>query len=163
MEVERARAMRLAEGKGGVGRQKFFRHSGTATKRTNKAESLDVPGSFQEWQSWSELIFMRNHKFVFCALPKSGCTSWKQLLLRIRGSPNWKTKDSTFIHDPVKSGLPLVGVKPGGHTRNKAAHNISDFADLLQQGDSVTRAVIVRDPVTRLLSTYLDRCLENRE
>jgi len=161
LEAELDRATKLAEGRGGVGRQKHY--SGTVTKRTKKAEALDVPGSFREWQSWSELIFMKNRRFVFCALPKSGCTTWKQLLLRIKGSPHWKTKDSTFIHDPVKSGLPLVGVKPGRHTRDKSAHNISDIADLLQQGPSVTRAVIVRDPVTRLLSTYLDRCVENSE
>jgi len=125
--------------------------------------SLGVPGKFEEWQSWSELIWMRSRRFVFCALPKNGCTSWKQLLLRVAGKPHWKTWDSTLIHNPIKSGLDLLGVKSGMSTRFKNAHNVSDIAALLRAGSKVTRAAIVRDPVTRLLSAYLDRCVDNRE
>jgi len=122
-------------------------------------------GSFADWQSWSELIFLRDKRFAFCALPKSACTSWKQMLLRIVGSPHWKTTNSKLIHDPQLSGLPLVGVQKGGHSRDPKMQNSSEFAELIEMGkeQTVLRAVIVRDPTTRLLSTYLDRCVDMHE
>mmetsp|Transcript_102271 Transcript_102271/g.288939 ORF Transcript_102271/g.288939 Transcript_102271/m.288939 type:complete len:458 (-) Transcript_102271:220-1593(-) len=122
-----------------------------------------LPGQFADWQSWSELIRVRNMNFIFCALPKNACTLWKQMLLRASGSGHWNTENSKLIHDPVKSGLDLVGLKRGGHTRDSASRNVSDIVDVFEAKDRIVKAVIVRDPVTRLLSSYLDRCVDMHE
>lgn len=130
---------------------------------TPKKPTSRMPGEFKEWQSWSELVFLPQQKFLFCALPKSACTSWKQLLLRIGGSDHWRTTNSSSIHNPVQSGLSLLGVRPGMHPHDPAAQNMSDIELVMSMGSNITSAVIVRDPVTRLLSTYLDRCVDMGE
>jgi len=132
-------------------------------KKIRRSKITRMPGKFEDWQSWSELIHLRENNFVFCALPKSACTLWKQLMLKAGGKKHWNTKQSEQIHNPQKSGLELVGVKPGMHTRDKAGQNESDILDLLNAGETVETAVMVRDPVTRILSTYLDRCVDMGE
>lgn len=128
----------------------------------NAARRPRMPGVFGDWQSWSELVMLRNRSLLFCALPKSGSTAWKQLLMRVSGSPHWKTNDSTLIHNPNMSGLDLLGVKPGMHTRYVESHNESDIAYMVRS-PKLRKVVLVRDPVTRVLSSYLDRCVDNEE
>lgn len=111
-----------------------------------------VPGSEQDWQGNSELVTLRNHSgtdFIFCALPKNGCTVWKQLMLRANNISHWNTTDKTLIHNPEKSGLDLV--------------KDSEIFSMLGPESTALKAVIVRDPAVRFLSSYLDRCIDNDE
>eukprot|EP00927_Polykrikos_kofoidii_P056274 TRINITY_DN50423_c0_g1_i1.p1 TRINITY_DN50423_c0_g1~~TRINITY_DN50423_c0_g1_i1.p1 ORF type:complete len:425 (-),score=63.69 TRINITY_DN50423_c0_g1_i1:307-1581(-) len=119
-----------------------------------------VPGRFNQWQSWSELIVTPDNRFLYCAIPKSGCTSWKQLMLRVSGLPDWNTTDSTRIHNPRRSKLHFVGLISGKNNRDLNATNVSDIANVFFNSAKIKKAVIVRDPVTRILSTYLDRCVD---
>lgn len=111
-----------------------------------------VPGDKQDWQANSELLAFRNESgkdFIFCAVPKNGCTIWKQLMLRANHVSHWNTTNKTLIHNPDMSGLDLV--------------EMNEIFDVMGPGSTAYKAVVVRDPAVRLLSSYLDRCIDNHE
>lgn len=125
------------------------------------AASYGVPGDFHDWQNWSELLVLRNRPadkdFVFCSLPKNGCSVWKQAFLRAMDIADWNTTDKTRIHNPWQSSLDLVGVGADG------SENMSDIRALMGPHSTSFKAVLVRDPITRFLSSFLDRCVDNKE
>lgn len=143
------------------------------TRPTDKADAVsyrremqnlgNLNGTFNEWQAWSELIAVPSQNLIFCALPKSACTQWKQLMLRANGVPHWNTTDGRQIHDPVLSGLTLVGVAYGKQSRDPEGQSMQEISDIFNAKVPWTKAVMVRDPVTRLLSTFLDRCVDMGE
>eukprot|EP00927_Polykrikos_kofoidii_P077538 TRINITY_DN74475_c0_g1_i1.p1 TRINITY_DN74475_c0_g1~~TRINITY_DN74475_c0_g1_i1.p1 ORF type:complete len:1065 (+),score=162.09 TRINITY_DN74475_c0_g1_i1:83-3196(+) len=122
-----------------------------------------VNGTFGEWQAWSELVAVPNSRLVFCALPKSACTQWKQLVLRANGVVHWNTTDARQIHDPVASNLALIGVAHGRQSRDPDAQSMEEISRVFNSPVPWTKAVMVRDPISRLLSTYLDRCVDMGE
>lgn len=138
----------------------------TVYNRASKLDTVlvaddDFPGEFGDWQNWSELLAFRNNQFgkdfVFCTIPKNGCSLWKQAFLRALGSDHWNTTNKTLVHNPELSGLDLVGYT--------AEHeiNTSDIGALMGPGSTSLKAAIVRDPITRFLSSYLDRCVDFNE
>ena len=80
------------------------------------------------------------------------------LFRRLHGLPHRVA--SRYIHRPGLNGLTILG----NYTTALRASRIS-FAEIAQAilDPGVLKAVIVRDPVTRLLSAYIDRCVEQRE
>lgn len=155
-------------------------HSAPARVLSVSSPSIALPGEFVEWQAYSELVALRGlspRPFLFCALPKDASTLWKQMLLRAAGDPSWNTTNSTLIHSPVWSNLiaDYVGIASDRRERGpdfmpihgripEGLQNRSDLDAVFGARDPpFFKAVIVRDPVTRLLSAYLDRCVENSE
>jgi len=118
---------------------------------------------FDEWQTRSELLLIPSKKLAYCALPKVGSGLWKQLALRAEGDDRWSTIDTDALHDPVQSGLHLLGVQAGHSPSEESARNTSQFVEVFAGQQNWLKAVIVRDPVTRLLASYLDRCVEKGE
>lgn len=120
-----------------------------------------IPGIVEDWQPGSNLLALRGRAghpdFVYCALPKNGCTVWKQLMLRAMGSGHWNTRNGSLIHNPILSGLDLVGYSVRG---GELVRNDTDFVALMGPTSTSIKAVIVRDPITRVLSSYLDRCVD---
>lgn len=135
------------------------------TNGTMQGWDASVPGKWTDWQAWSELISLRRtgrRDFVFCALPKVGCTVWKQLLLRASGVEHWNTTDKTLIHNPVLSGLDLVGLPDSRHRKVSERHP-HEIYEMMGPVSQAYKAVIVRDPAVRFLSSFLDRCIDNDE
>ena len=119
-----------------------------------------------EWNQWSELLHVPN--LLFCALPKNANSNWKQLLRRVQGIPDWNPnlniatigKASLLLHHPSHNGLAIAGK---WSVALKQGESPFDAADLLARMRGSLKAVIVRDPVTRFLSAYLDKCVDCHE
>lgn len=120
-----------------------------------------VPGKMSDWNSWSELMVLKNrtnHKdFVYCALPKTGATLWKQLMLRALGSKNWNSTNITYLHHPTASGLKLVG------RSHEFIQNATDILERMGPNSNTFKATLVRDPATRMLHAYLSTCVEDNK
>ena len=94
------------------------------------------------------------HKFknlVFCPVPKVGCSSWKQVIKRIKGSPIYLADDYWSLHDPLENELDEDRIhKLGLSGANKLLFN---------ENEQPFHAIFVRDPITRALSAFLDKCV----
>ena len=85
---------------------------------------------------WSSPIVVEKYKLVFMAVAKNGCTQWKKLFQRIQNI------DSTDIHDPAKNKLKYLMYR-----------NDTEIRRMLLD-PSWTKATMVREPRSRLLSGY---------
>lgn len=90
-------------------------------------------------QSHCNLVLMRNHRLVFCPIPKVACSNWK---ITLRHTIGYTGYDENIAHDRTANGLTYL------HTIPKPQRAL-----WLLRPD-VTRAVFVRNPWTRLLSAY---------
>ena len=85
-------------------------------------------------------------RLLYCGVPKVATTVLKRLLLRINGLPTWNSDDGTVVHKPALSGIPTM------RGMSAAAANV------LLHDAAWTRFVVVRDPVERFASAFLDKC-----
>lgn len=69
------------------------------------------------------------------------------------GLPHWDTPDEESVHNPATSGLPTMRATNGSSAVAAAA-----AANALLRDPLWTRFVVVRDPVVRFASAFLDKC-----
>jgi hypothetical protein len=75
--------------------------------------------------------------FGFCPVPKNGCTYWKALFMRMDNNPLWNSTEIMDVHY---------------RDRNKL-----DYDNSLLSRRYGIMVMTVRNPVTRLLSSWLDK------
>lgn len=92
------------------------------------------------------VITVEKHKIAYMALPKAACSSVKAALAQIDDQPR---DDGGFTCD-----LKWHSMYP---TRRFRPHRWEQY------GEDWYRFCVVRDPVQRLISCYLDRVVERRE
>lgn len=81
-------------------------------------------------------------ELTVCLPPKNGCTYWKALLMRMNGHPSWNDADPHSRHNPDINGL----------TWSTAG---LDTPSVTHEGNLAV--MLVRNPITRVLSAYLDK------
>lgn len=87
-------------------------------------------------------IILPEHKIAYYPTPKVGCSSVKSALYELaHGKPHEGTPEKPWVHD----------------------HYISSEYERLEQPDSFYKFCIVRDPIDRLASAYLNRVVTYRE
>eukprot|EP00537_Pseudo-nitzschia_pungens_P016567 CAMPEP_0172410030 /NCGR_PEP_ID=MMETSP1061-20121228/76671_1 /TAXON_ID=37318 /ORGANISM="Pseudo-nitzschia pungens, Strain cf. pungens" /LENGTH=433 /DNA_ID=CAMNT_0013146199 /DNA_START=830 /DNA_END=2131 /DNA_ORIENTATION=+ len=97
--------------------------------------------------SWdNDPIVIESHKLLFFTIPKNACSTYKQLFRRMMGHSDWN-HPSVNPHDPSTNGLKYLGQYPPQKQRK-----------FLTSPDW-TRAIVVRDPLERVLSAYMDKAL----
>jgi hypothetical protein len=101
-------------------------------------------------------LLVRDLRLAVCTVPKTATSRIKRLLLRAMGSPLWDSNNSASIHHPKTSGMPTLRAPVGGNASSTAA--AVRAANELLRDPSWTRLVIVRDPVRRFMSAFLDKC-----
>jgi len=96
-------------------------------------------------------IVMESHKLVFFSIPKVGCTVWKQLFRRMMGYEDWTSQDveKMLPHNPEYNGL-----------RYLYDYSLEEASEMMTSPEW-TRAMMVRDPKRRFLSSYLDKAVSN--
>jgi len=101
--------------------------------------ALDFDSLFLDFDS---LFVHPESNFAFCSMPKVGCTEWTQVLHKI------------FYNDIKYDGGPDYAVRTTSlaYSGFKGAENVFNDAQAI-------RAVIVRDPLERFVSAFLDKCL----
>lgn len=102
--------------------------------------------------SWdSAPIVIESHKLIFFTIPKVGCTVWKQLFRRMNNSTDYMSQDEALYlpHNPSTNGL-------------KYLYNYTtEQASIMMTSPEWTRAIMIRDPKKRFLSSYIDKAIEN--
>lgn len=78
-----------------------------------------------------------DRNLAVCMIPKNGCTYWKSLILRMQGNVEWANPDHSAVHKAAKS-------------------EVSRGWTLFEKPDVLT-LMLVRNPVARVLSAYLDK------
>lgn len=90
-------------------------------------------------------IVIEKYKLLLFTIPKNGCTVLRQLARRMMGLSDWQTANDNIPHEPRINGLSYLG-------------NFSvEEATIMMTSPEWTRAVFLRDPLTRILSAYLDK------
>ncbi|CAC5364338.1 CHST9 [Mytilus coruscus] len=119
------------------------------TKNYSTSQKKDVPWLSDKdlkqikRSSYTSPIVVTKYKLIFFWNEKSGCTYWKKLLQVIQGLKNKE------VHHPDFNGLTyLITFKD-----NEITEMMFD--------DSWTKAVFVREPRERILSSYLEKGLDN--
>jgi Sulfotransferase family len=120
-------------------------------------KNLVKPGDYIYYKSttlpkWDAApIVIENYKLVFFTIPKVGCTVWKQLFRRMMGFEDWLVQNEvTHVpHNPQYNGLKYLSDYP------------LEKANEIMTSPEWTRAIMVRDPKRRLLSSFLDKAMSN--
>lgn len=91
--------------------------------------------------------------FQFCPVPKVGVSSWKQVIKRIKGSPVYLADDHWSLHDPLENELEPDRIHKLG---------VDGANQLLFSDEDIFYAIFVRDPISRALSAFLDKCIGSK-
>jgi Sulfotransferase family len=96
-------------------------------------------------------IIIESHRLVFFTIPKVGCTVWKQLFRRMMGCADWNSQDYETVlpHNPKVNGLKYL------------YHYDLKTASEIMTSPNWTRAMMVREPKKRFLSSFLDKAVSN--
>jgi len=98
--------------------------------------------SEEQRMSW-ELIFVSDKlQYVFCCNPKVACTSWRLALVKLTGKYLSNRSPTVRVSDRF--------VRRGVHYRH------DQRSSLLKK---YYKFMIVREPLERLVSAYLDKCV----
>ncbi|CAC5423375.1 CHST9 [Mytilus coruscus] len=120
-------------------RQNISKPFGKIIPRLTKKELNKI----KRWTLSISPIVVTKYKLIFFWNEKSGCTYWKSLLQFIQGIKNKK------VHNPRRNGLIYL--------RQFKDIEITD----MMFNNSWTKAVFVREPRERILSSFLDKGLNN--
>jgi len=98
-------------------------------------------------------IVDEQHKLLFFTIPKVACTTFKFLFRRIAGVKDWDTQDridqKNLPHNPEHNNLKYLWDYP------------IEKANQMMTDPEWTRAIFVRDPKIRFLSSFLDKAIGN--
>ncbi|CAB1117046.1 unnamed protein product [Ectocarpus sp. CCAP 1310/34] len=101
----------------------------------------------REWLAESETIVVMEPSLLFCAAPNTGSLQFRMLAKRMQGIPHWSTSNNrSLLFDREASELELLDTTDGQLMKEIYSEN----------GSGWIKIAVVRDPVTRLLSSYLD-------
>ena len=85
-------------------------------------------------------------RLAYCSVPKAASTVLKRLFLRANGLPTWSSGDENVVHRSELSGMGTMRGLPAA------------AANALLRDAAWTRLVVVRDPVERFASAFLNKC-----
>eukprot|EP00903_Cladosiphon_okamuranus_P010491 g9923.t1 len=112
-----------------------------------KANLPPEPWHRRRWLSESETIINKERSLLFCAPPNAGSLQFRMLAKRMQGLSHWSVADDwPLLFDPEASELELLDITDGPLMKQIYSDN----------GSGWIKIAVVRDPVTRVLSAYLD-------
>ena len=113
---------------------------------------LTAPAERQHFHGFPQLLFDDEHKIMCCYIQKNGCTLVAELFLKLAGR---------------RHGGSVWGdlYKGGGGARKRPWSRTFDDDEITDAwyDDDFARIVQVRDPAERLLSGYLQKCLDRAQ
>jgi len=95
--------------------------------------------------------FMKEFGFSLCFIPKSGSTMTVVLLRRMMHYKNWNQVGTGINHGPSS------GIHKLNHEKNET------LIQAISEDLSFVKGTIVRNPITRLLSGYLDKIFQKKQ
>ena len=106
---------------------------------------MDEDMKFTKWME-SHFICEHKHKIIYCPIEKNACTFFKRLLLEQGECAQEYANDGLDVHTFINLKRKLI------------LHNRALFAD-----PSYLSFVVVREPIHRIVSAYLNKFVRNRE
>uniref|UniRef100_H3A3F7 Carbohydrate sulfotransferase n=1 Tax=Latimeria chalumnae TaxID=7897 RepID=H3A3F7_LATCH len=94
-----------------------------------------------------QLFIEHTHKFIYCEVPKVGCSNWKRILLMLK--MNITREAVEFEHNAVHSS-PLL--------KRLSAYPRKEQMAMLK---NYTKVMFSRNPLERLVSAYRDKLLHS--
>uniref|UniRef100_A0A8C8SVT2 Carbohydrate sulfotransferase n=1 Tax=Pelusios castaneus TaxID=367368 RepID=A0A8C8SVT2_9SAUR len=94
-----------------------------------------------------QIFVEHTHKFLYCEVPKVGCSNWKKIILLL--TMNLSRQAGEVSHDFVHQ-TPLI---------KRLSSYSSDYQEKLLT--SYTKVMFTRDPLERLVSAYRDKFLHS--
>ncbi|CAH1795282.1 unnamed protein product [Owenia fusiformis] len=85
----------------------------------------------------------KHFPFVYCDIPKVGSSTFKRILYSLENN----------ISNPYK----MMAIRLGGNVRDYAVKKDDIDVKILNKIENYTRILIVRDPISRLISAYWDK------
>lgn len=116
--------------------------SGKYAFDSNKNACMDLT-----WTTNDQVVFAseaQNVTYLYCGIPKNGCTYHLGLIYRIAGDPEYN-EGGASVHSPLKKILYRLSQKEP----ERIKHLLTD--------PSVPKYMVVRNPIIRTLSAYLDK------
>lgn len=110
------------------------------------AADFALPPSVFRTQPMEQFAVSTPFKLLFCYIPKNGCTKLKSLFLKLASADPGTYADLNAVH-----------VSFSKQSNIRAANMPTHFLDEAVAGNDWIRAVILRDPLERFLSAYLDK------
>ncbi|XP_075699617.1 carbohydrate sulfotransferase 8-like [Rhinoderma darwinii] len=91
------------------------------------------------------LFVEHSHKFIYCEVPKVGCSNWKRVIILLKLGSLHNAQDLT--HEEVH--------------KNRLLYQLSDYSVYQQKKmlNSYTKVMFARHPFQRLVSAYRDKIL----
>eukprot|EP01083_Nonionella_stella_P167792 564810_1 len=117
------------------------------------------------------IIFDTNHKLLYCHIPKNACTIFSNLMYAMIRN---QTNEPKTMYDPdtiyakiFKSIIPDTDTNLKIQTQQGNVWFINEYnSDLYTQmlkDKTWNKFIIVRDPLERILSGYLDKCMRYKD
>ncbi|KAM7163748.1 carbohydrate sulfotransferase 9-like [Macrochelys suwanniensis] len=94
-----------------------------------------------------QIFVEHNHKFIYCEVPKVGCSNWKKIILFLTMNLSRKTNE---VNHALIHHTPLI---------KRLSSYPSDYQKKLLT--SYTKVMFTRDPLERLVSAYRDKLLHS--
>ena len=115
-------------------------------------EQYSITNSEKElWFDNKLFVFQTgNIKFGFCVIEKNSCTMFKQIFKRVKGLNDWLDMSPVVIHYQPFDGL-----------LDESFHSLSQLQEIISD-ETMYLATFVRDPLERLVSAYIDKCIRKR-
>eukprot|EP01084_Bolivina_argentea_P263860 446767_1 len=99
------------------------------------------------------------HKLLYCAIPKIACVMFKNLFYAIQHNDIYiKQIDYAPNYNHINDENQIEAKLKSIHSRIKNTMDINDYMDIITDRQ-YQKLVILRDPLERLLSGFLDKCL----
>ncbi|NXM42903.1 CHST9 sulfotransferase, partial [Gymnorhina tibicen] len=108
---------------------------------------LNKPRSELDSQVANQLFVEHKHKFIYCEVPKVGCSNWKRTIFLLQSDLN--TEASEIEHDNIH------------HT--SVIKRLLNYSPALQKKflSNYTKVMFTRHPLQRLVSAYRDKLLHS--
>ncbi|MEE6492855.1 hypothetical protein FKM82_016652 [Ascaphus truei] len=93
-----------------------------------------------------QLFVVHSHKFIYCEVPKVGCSNWKRIILLLNMTPGVITAND-LQHEDIHT-TPLL-TKLNAYSPEEQKQLLNNY----------TKVMFTRDPLQRLVSAYRDKFL----
>ena len=113
--------------------------------KSNKTAAVGTICDRNYWRekgSWGGLIIHPPSKFAFCMLAKNGCSQWSTVIAKL-------------YHNNLNINVPHYLISEKSLDKYGIEGVESIFSD-----PAATKVVMLRDPLARFVSAYLDKCFE---
>ncbi|NXO78833.1 CHST8 sulfotransferase, partial [Sitta europaea] len=109
--------------------------------------NLNKPRSELDSQVANQLFVEHKHKFIYCEVPKVGCSNWKRIIFILQS--DFSAEASEIKHDNI-------------HSTSLIKRMVS-YSPALQKEflSNYTKVMFTRHPLERLVSAYRDKLLHS--